>query len=108
MNRLNYPFNDALFETGIGKTKMYGLINSGEIEVCKIGRRTLINGESLRNFVMRNTTTRTHSRNDVPPNPASLRRTKPGRHTPKVGPDLKRDNPEPPSGDKSTFSRKLR
>jgi excisionase family DNA binding protein len=37
--------------TGIGRTKMYELINDGQIEVIKVGTATLIPVDSLRRFL---------------------------------------------------------
>ena len=52
-----YQENLSIGETvrlfGIGRTKLYELINSGDIEAIKLGRRTLIRAESLRAFVAR-------------------------------------------------------
>lgn len=41
----------ALF--GIGRTKLYALIQDGEIEAFKIGRRTLVRADSARAFIDR-------------------------------------------------------
>jgi excisionase family DNA binding protein len=38
--------------TGIGRTKMYELINDGQIEAIKVGTATLIPVDSLRRFLM--------------------------------------------------------
>lgn len=37
--------------TGIGRTKLYELIRDGKIETVKIGTRTLVKVESLRQLV---------------------------------------------------------
>jgi excisionase family DNA binding protein len=37
--------------TGIGRSKLYELIGSGEIEIIKVGAITLIPTESLQSFV---------------------------------------------------------
>ncbi len=37
--------------TGIGRTKMYELINDGQIEAIKVGTATLIPVDSLRRFL---------------------------------------------------------
>jgi excisionase family DNA binding protein len=36
---------------GIGTTKLYELINSGQLETVKIGRRTLIKTDSIRALI---------------------------------------------------------
>lgn len=38
---------------GIGRTKLYELIQKGEIEAFKLGRRTLIRTQSAREFINR-------------------------------------------------------
>jgi len=42
---------DAIRMTGIGRTKLYALIGSGEIKALKVGRCTLITVESLRELL---------------------------------------------------------
>ncbi|MGJ3627813.1 helix-turn-helix domain-containing protein [Sphingomonas sp. MMS24-JH45] len=42
MPAFGLSINDARRAIGIGRTKLYDLINAGEIDVFKIGRRTLI------------------------------------------------------------------
>ena len=39
--------------TGIGRSKFYELVASGEIRVVKIGSMTLVPFEALRQFVLR-------------------------------------------------------
>lgn len=36
---------------GIGRTKVYDLINQGKLQTVKVGRRTLIKTESIRALV---------------------------------------------------------
>ena len=43
----------AVAMLGIGRSKLYQFIQSGEIEIIKVGRTTLIPVESLRRFVNR-------------------------------------------------------
>ena len=45
--------NDAARMIGVGRTKLYELIASGEIEVIKLGKSTRITTASLRGLVMR-------------------------------------------------------
>lgn len=51
MTRLLHPITDAAAVLGIGRTTLYQLIASGEIQVIKIGRRTLIAQEELERYV---------------------------------------------------------
>ena len=41
------PINDAAKSLGIGRTKVYDLINTGKLKTVKIGRRTLIKVDSI-------------------------------------------------------------
>ena len=43
---------DACRMTGIGRSKLYELIDTGEIETFKVGRITLIPVESIRRFLI--------------------------------------------------------
>ena len=45
--------NDAARMIGVGRTKLYELIASGEIEVVKLGKSTRITTASLHELVMR-------------------------------------------------------
>jgi excisionase family DNA binding protein len=40
--------NEALGALGVGRTKLYELINAGKLRVVRLGRRTLVSTESLR------------------------------------------------------------
>jgi hypothetical protein len=40
--------NDTMRALGIGRTKVYELINAGRLEVVKIDRRTLVRTASIR------------------------------------------------------------
>lgn len=44
----------AIRMTGIGRSKLYELIRSGDIEIVKIGAATLIPVDSLRQLINRN------------------------------------------------------
>lgn len=44
----------AIRMTGIGRSKLYELIQSGDVEIVKIGSSTLIPVESLRQLINRN------------------------------------------------------
>ena len=43
--------NDTARVLGIGRTKVYELINAGQLETVKIGRRTLVRTASIRSVV---------------------------------------------------------
>lgn len=43
--------NDAATTLNLGRTSIYQLINQGQLETVKIGRRTLIRVESIRRLV---------------------------------------------------------
>ena len=45
--------NDAARMIGVGRTKLYELIASGEIEVVKLGKSTRITTASLHKMVIR-------------------------------------------------------
>lgn len=51
--RLLHPMPEAIWSSGLGRSKFYELIAAGEIEVVKVGRRTLVPDASLRAFVER-------------------------------------------------------
>ena len=42
---------DACRITGIGRSKLYELIESGDIEVVKVGRMTLVPISALKSFI---------------------------------------------------------
>lgn len=48
---LAYSVKDAVQVSSIGRTTLYSLISSGEIETVKIGKRRLVNAASLARFV---------------------------------------------------------
>lgn len=49
--RLLHPVPSAAAVLGIGRSTLYQLIASGEIEVVKIGRRTLVAQTELERYV---------------------------------------------------------
>lgn len=53
MEPLAIPPKDAFAAIGVGITKGYELINSGELETFKIGRSTRITTASIRGYVAR-------------------------------------------------------
>lgn len=48
---LAYSIKDAVQVSSIGRTTLYGLISSGEIETVKIGKRRLVKAASLARFI---------------------------------------------------------
>ena len=48
---LVYSIAETVCISKLGKTRIYQLINSGELKVTRIGRRTLVNAKSLRALV---------------------------------------------------------
>lgn len=48
--------NDAARMIGVGRTKLYELISTGELETIKIGKATRITTASLRKLVERHRT----------------------------------------------------
>jgi len=51
MRKLAYSVREVGRETTFGKTKIYELIAGGKLEARKIGRRTIITGESLERLI---------------------------------------------------------
>lgn len=50
-DRLAYSIKDASRVNSIGKTRLYALINSGQLKMIKVGKRTLVSGVSLRKLI---------------------------------------------------------
>lgn len=48
---LAYSVDDACRVSSLGKTKLYELINEGQLQVRKVGKRTLISAASLRALI---------------------------------------------------------
>ncbi len=53
MVRLLIPIEDSAAVLGVGRTTTYALMKAGELTTVKIGRRSLITAESLREYVQR-------------------------------------------------------
>lgn len=53
MTRLLHPTAEAAELIGVGRSTLYELIKSGDIETVKIGRRTLIHHDELERYVRR-------------------------------------------------------
>lgn len=49
--KLLYRVDEARAALGVGLTKLYELLASGELEAKRLGRRTLITAESLERYV---------------------------------------------------------
>ena len=49
--KLSLSIEEAMTATGLGRTKLYKIINSGEIKARKIGRRTIILKDDLEAFL---------------------------------------------------------
>ena len=43
--------NETLSQLRIGRTTLYSLIRSGQIEAVKLGRRTLVSAQSANDFL---------------------------------------------------------
>lgn len=50
MEVLALSINNTARTLGLGRTKVYDLINSGDLEAIKIGRRTLVKTASIRSL----------------------------------------------------------
>ena len=51
LKRLAYSIPNASVACGIGRTTIYDAIKRGQLRVCKIGRRTLVTEEALREWL---------------------------------------------------------
>ncbi len=51
MTQLSLSIEEARAATGLGRTKLYQLINSGELKARKIGKRTIILKDDLEAFL---------------------------------------------------------
>lgn len=51
--KLAYRVNEACEVVGIGRSKLYELVESGEVETFKIGTRTLIRRDVLERLIDR-------------------------------------------------------
>ena len=51
MERLAYSINDTARTLSCGRTSVYTMIADGRLEAFKLGRRTLVKGESIRRLV---------------------------------------------------------
>lgn len=53
MEPVSVTIDDACKALGIKRTKIYELINAGHLRTLKIGRRTLVKTESIRDLATR-------------------------------------------------------
>jgi excisionase family DNA binding protein len=51
MDKLGYSVEEGAEITGLGRSKMYELLASNEVESVKVGRRRIIPAEALRAFM---------------------------------------------------------
>jgi len=51
MEPITVTIDGAKQALGIGHTKLYELINAGKLRTVKVGRRTLVRTDSIREFV---------------------------------------------------------
>ncbi len=58
-DRMLYSYDEVMHKLGIGRTTLYGLIDTGQLVKVNIGRRGLITAESLVAYVdsLKGTTT---------------------------------------------------
>lgn len=50
-NKISLTIDEAVEATGIGRTKLFALLKSGDLAALKIGRRTLIRVDDLKSFM---------------------------------------------------------
>ncbi len=48
---LAYSIKEAIRISSIGKTRLYALIKEGRLTTTKVGKRTLVNAQSLKELV---------------------------------------------------------
>ena len=61
---LAYSVADAVMASGIGRTTLYGLMNSGQLPFVKLGNRTLIRCADLEQLLDRHVTRRSARHTD--------------------------------------------
>ena len=52
-HKLSYNVNEAAKAVGVGRTKLYELINRGDLQTFRLDGRTLIRADVLASFVDR-------------------------------------------------------
>jgi excisionase family DNA binding protein len=50
---LAYSISDAAARIGISRSTLYALISAGQIPIAKVGNRTLVLDQDLRDFLLR-------------------------------------------------------
>lgn len=53
--KLTYTISEAASAAGVGRTKLYELINAGELPLIKIGTRSLVRRSDIIDLLARNT-----------------------------------------------------
>lgn len=51
MERLAYSINETAHMLSLGRTSIYAMITDGRLKTFKLGRRTLVKAESIRNVI---------------------------------------------------------
>ncbi len=51
MEKLAFPIKEAVIASGLARSRIYELLGTGHLEGRKAGRRTLVLGDSLRNYI---------------------------------------------------------
>ena len=51
MEQLAYSINDTAKALSLGRTSVYALIGDGRLVAFKLGRRTLVNADSIRRLI---------------------------------------------------------
>jgi len=51
IQRENISIVEVVHRFGIGRTKLYQLIQKGDVEAFKLGRRTLVRTDSVQSFI---------------------------------------------------------
>ena len=51
MDRLAYSINEAARALSLGRTSIYAMIGDGRLVAFKLGRRTLVKADSIRQLV---------------------------------------------------------
>lgn len=50
-NALSFTINGAILATGLPRTTIYELLGAGKLDGRKVGRRTIITGDSVRQYL---------------------------------------------------------
>jgi excisionase family DNA binding protein len=50
IEKLGYSVDETMQATGLGRTTIFNLIDTGELESIKVGRRRIIPVEAIREF----------------------------------------------------------